>query len=335
MSKFDFEIKNVPIMIRFATIGSGVIVDSFLRGASHDPRFVFRAVYSRTPERAADFAARYGVGTTFTSLQALAACPHVDAVYIASPNAFHAPQAIMLMEHGKHVLCEKPLAHSLAEGKAMVRAARANRVVLMEAMKTTLMPNFTQVRNALPRIGPVRRYFAQFCQYSSRYDRFKEGEICNAFRAGLGNGSLRDLGVYGLAPLVYLFGMPQRLQASGTLLSTGVDGQGSLVLTYPGMEAVVMFSKISDSFLPSEIQGENGRIVIAKLSTMSRPSLELRDGTTEDLSVPVMEDDMYYELKEFIDTIEDRREESAVNTHRMSLDVLNLIDKAGKIIQSK
>jgi predicted dehydrogenase len=154
LSKFDFEIKNVPIMIRFATIGSGVIVDSFLRGASHDPRFVFQAVYSRTPERAADFAALYGVGATFTSLQALAACPYVDAVYIASPNAFHAPQAIMMMEHGKHVLCEKPLAYSLAEGKAMVRAARANRVVLMEAMKNTLMPNFTQVRNALPGLEP-------------------------------------------------------------------------------------------------------------------------------------------------------------------------------------
>ncbi len=322
-------------MIRFATIGSGVIVDSFLRGASHDRRFVLQAVYSRTPERAAEFAARYGVGTTFTSLQTLADCPQIDAVYIASPNAFHAPQAIMMMEHGKHVLCEKPLAPSLAEGEAMVRAARANGVVLMEAMKTTLMPNFAQVRNALPRIGTVRRYFAQFCQYSSRYDRFKAGEVCNAFRAGLGNGSLRDLGVYGLAPLVHLFGMPQSLQASGTLLSTGVDGQGTLVLTYPGMEAVVMFSKISDSFLPSEIQGEKGRILIGKLSTMSRPSLELGDGTTEDLSVPVMEDDMYYELKEFIDTIEAGSGESPVNTHRKSLDVLCLVDEAGKIIQSK
>lgn len=322
-------------MIRFATIGSNVIVDSFLRGAAHDSRFTLQAVYSRTQERAVEFAARHGAQQTFTSPEALAACPQVDAVYIASPNSFHAPQAIMMMEHGKHVLCEKPLAPSFAEGEAMTRAARRHGVVLMEAMKTTLMPNFFRVKEALPHIGKARRFFAQFCQYSSRYDNFKKGVVSNAFRAGMGTGALRDLGVYGLAPLVHLFGMPQQLQASATLLSTGVDGQGSVLMTYPEMEAVVEFSKISDSFLPSEIQGERGRILIGKLSTMKNPVLELRDGTTTDLSVPTLEDDMYYELKEFIDVIESGTGESGINTHQRSLDVLRLVDRAGEIIQSK
>ena len=322
-------------MIRFATIGSNVIVDSFLKGAAHDSRFQLQAVYSRTQERAAEFADKYGVKHTYTSLEALAADPHLDAVYIASPNCFHAPQAILMMEHGKHVLCEKPLAPSFAEGKAMTEAARRSGVVLMEAMKTTLMPNFFRVKEALPQIGTVRRFFAQFCQYSSRYDNLKKGIVSNAFRAGMGNGALRDLGVYGLAPLVHLFGMPQQLQASATLLSTGVDGQGTVLMTYPGMEAVVEFSKVSDSFLPSEIQGENGRILLGKLSTVKDPVLVMRDGTTTDLSVPTIADDMYYELKEFIDVIESGAAESAVNTHQRSLDVLELVDKAGKIIQSK
>ncbi|HRW94451.1 MAG TPA: Gfo/Idh/MocA family oxidoreductase [Bacteroidales bacterium] len=322
-------------MIRFATIGSNVIVDSFLRGAAHDPRFQLQAVYSRTQERATEFADKYGVKHTYTSLEALAADPHVDAVYIASPNCFHAPQAMLMMEHGKHVLCEKPLAPSFAEGKAMTREARRHGVVLMEAMKTTLLPNFFRIKEALPQIGTVRRFFAQFCQYSSRYDNFKKGIVSNAFRAGMGNGALRDLGVYGLAPLVHLFGMPQQLQASAILLSTGVDGQGTVLMTYPGMEAVVEFSKISDSFLPSEIQGENGRILLGKLSTVKDPVLVMRDGTTTDLSVPTIADDMYYELKEFIDVIESGAAESAVNTHQRSLDVLQLVDRAGKIIQSK
>ena len=142
----------------------------------------------------------------------------------------------------------------------------------------------------------------------------------------MGNGALRDLGVYGLAPLVHLFGMPQQLQASAIRLSTGVDGQGSVLMTYPGMEAVVLFSKISDSRLPSEIQGEAGRIVIQQLSNMERPVLELRDGSVTDLSVPTLEDNLYYELKEFLDVIESGAGESAVNTHQRSLDVLRLVD---------
>jgi hypothetical protein len=63
--------------------------------------------------------------------------------------------------------------------------------------------------------------------------------------------------------------------------------------------------------------------------------LELRDGTTTDLSVPTLEDDMYYELKEFIDVIESGTGESGINTHQRSLDVLRLVDRAGEIIQSK
>ncbi|HPW77809.1 MAG: 1,5-anhydro-D-fructose reductase [Bacteroidetes bacterium ADurb.Bin037] len=315
-------------MIRFATIGSNVIVDSFLRGAAHDPRFQLQAVYSRTQERATEFAAKHGAKQTFTSLEALAACPQVDAVYIASPNIFHAPQAILMMEHGKHVLCEKPLAPSFLEGKAMIVAARRYGVVLMEAMKTTLLPNFFRVKETLPCIGTVRRVFVQFCQYSSRYDNFKKGVVSNVFQSGMGGGALRDLGVYGLALVVHLFGMPRQLQTSKMLLSTGVDGQGSVLMGYPEMEAVVVFSKISDSFLPSEIQGENGRILIGKLSTMEDPVLVMRDGTATELSVPTIADEMYYQVKEFIDVIESGAKESAVNTHQRSLDVLELVDRA-------
>ena len=81
-------------MIRFATIGSGHIVEQFLTEAQKHPDFTLTAVYSRTGERAAEFAAQWGAALTFTDLNQLAACPEVDAVYIASPNLCHAEQAM-------------------------------------------------------------------------------------------------------------------------------------------------------------------------------------------------------------------------------------------------
>ena len=90
--------------IRVATIGSSKIAESFLKGASHDPRFCHAAVYSRTPERGRQFAAAHGVEKVYTSLEELAASPDIDAVYIASPNLLHAPQAILMMDAGKSVL---------------------------------------------------------------------------------------------------------------------------------------------------------------------------------------------------------------------------------------
>ena len=130
-------------MIRFATIGSGHIVEQFLTEAKKHPEFTLTAVYSRTGERAAEFAARWEAPLTFTDLSSLAACPEVDAVYIASPNLCHAEQAMTLMKAGKHILCEKPMATTYIDCDGMVLQAHNSRVILLEAMRTLFAPGCT------------------------------------------------------------------------------------------------------------------------------------------------------------------------------------------------
>ena len=131
----------------------------------------------------------------------------------------------------------------------------------------------------LPKIGRVRRYFASYCQYSSRYDRFKNGDVANAFRAEFSNGSLMDNGVYGVYPMVALFRSAAVRALGCGAAAYGVDGQGTLVCRYDGMDAVVVHSKIADSSLPSEIQGENGRIVIDRINAIDSAWIIFRDGT--------------------------------------------------------
>ena len=128
--------------IRFGVVGTNFISDWVIAGARQDERFELAAICSRTQETADAFAAKHGIPHTFTSLEAMAASPLVDAIYIASPNFLHAQQSILCMEHGKHVLCEKPMASNAREVRAMLDAARRNGVTLMEAMKPTLTPNF-------------------------------------------------------------------------------------------------------------------------------------------------------------------------------------------------
>ena len=96
----------------------------------------------------------------------------------------------------------------------------------MEAMKTTLLPNFQVIKENIHRIGKVRRYFTSFCKYSSRYDKYKNGEILNAFKPELSNGALMDIGVYCIEPIINLFGKPKSIKANGFMLESGVDGQG-------------------------------------------------------------------------------------------------------------
>ncbi|KFZ42309.1 gfo/Idh/MocA family oxidoreductase [Anoxybacillus flavithermus] len=317
-------------MIRFATIGTNWITEAFIRAAKQVPSFHLQAVYSRQKETAHTFAEKTGATQTFTNLHELAACDDIDAVYIASPNAFHAEQAMMLMNHGKHVICEKPLASNVKEIEAMIETARKNDVVLMEAMKTTCLPNFQTIQHHLPKIGRIRRYVASYCQYSSRYDAFKQGTIANAFHPAFSSGALMDLGVYCLYPLVVLFGEPKAIQAHSVRLSSGVDGEGSIILDYGEMDAVVMYSKIANSYTPAEIQGEEGTIVIDAIHTPTRVHIHYRDGRIEDITVPQPYEPMYYEALEFMTLIERGEKESTINSHTRSLATMKIMDKARK-----
>jgi predicted dehydrogenase len=308
-------------MIRFATIGTSWITDEFIRSGRQVEGFCLQAVYSRNEETARQFAAKHEVKNVFTDLSTMAQSDSIDAVYIASPNSLHAQQALLFLNNKKHVLCEKPLASNAKEAAAMTKAAKANGVLLMEALKTAFMPAMQSVRENLDKIGKIRRYFASYCQYSSRYDLYKAGKNPNTFNPQFSNGALMDLGVYCLYPAIALFGRPLEIKASGLLLDSGVDGAGSIFMKYPEMDAVIMYSKITHSVLPSEIQGEKGSITIDKIGQPGKVQIYYHNGTTEDIT-PTQKDAMYYEIQEFIRLIK----EDCVNSQQLSLDVIRVMD---------
>lgn len=318
--------------VRFGVIGTNTISDKVIAAARLDSRFELTAVCSRTIERAEEFAGRHGIQHVFTSLEEMAESPFVDAVYIATPNCMHADQAVLCMSRGKHVLCEKPMASNAKEVKRMIEASEKFNVTLMEAMISTLNPNFAVVRERLDEIAPVRRYFSSYCQYSSRYDKFKEGVILNAFKKELSNGAVMDIGIYTIYPMVVLFGKPDSIQAQGSLLSTGVDAQGAVNFRYDGMDASVIYSKISDSFLPSEIQGENGTLTMDQMhitnSVTFRPHSEGRKLCGgESIGEVLQMNPYFYEIEEFIDLIVEGKRESLVNSHQNSLSTIEIIDE--------
>ena len=318
--------------MRFAVIGTNWITDRFLEATQLLDDFQLTAVYSRTEERAREFADKYKVDTTYTSVEALAQSDQVDAVYIASPTAFHAEHAITCMSGGKHVLVEKPLASNVKEVEKMIETAKEHQVLLMEAMKTTLVPNFAKLKENLDKIGPVRRYVANFCQYSSRYDQYKEGIVLNAFKPELSNGSLMDIGVYCLYPMVALFGAPDEVKANAYMLDSGVDGEGNVLATYQDLIGVSMFSKITNSSLPSEIQGEKGSIVIGKFSDMQDIRIIYHDGTEEVIETDQRKETMYYETKAFIDTWKAGKLENETNNWDISLKTMKLLDESRRQI---
>jgi Predicted dehydrogenases and related proteins len=290
-------------MIRFAVVGTNWITRQFVDAAHETGNYKLTAVYSRSLEQAQAFANDYLVEHLFTSLEEMANSDVIDAVYIASPNSLHFPQTKLFLSHKKHVICEKPLASNIAEVEEAIELARENQVVLFEAFKTASLPNFLQLQQSLGKVGKMRKAFINYCQYSSRYQRYLDGENPNTFNPAFSNGSIMDIGFYCLASAVALWGEPDSVKATASLLESGVDAHGVAVLDYGDFSVTLQHSKVSDSVLPSEIQGEKGSLVVEKISECQKVSFIPRGAKAQDLTQPQHINTMLYEAERFAQLI--------------------------------
>ena len=291
-------------MIRFAIVGTNWITRQFVDAAHETGKMKLTAVYSRSLDQAQSFSKDYRVEHLFTSLEQMAQSEDVDAVYIASPNALHCQQALLFLQHKKHVICEKPLASNLREVEAMIACARDNQVVLFEAFKTASLPNFLILHQSLPKVCKLSKALINYCQYSSRYQRYLDGENPNTFNPAWSNGSIMDIGYYCLATAVSLWGEPYKVTATASLLESGVDAHGTVVMDYGDFDVTLLHSKVSQSLVPSEIQGEEGSLVIEQVSECQRVSFMPRGARVQDLSHPQHINTMLYEAETFARLVE-------------------------------
>lgn len=312
--------------IRFATIGSSPITDRFLEAAHTCPDFEHYAVYSRNLESGKAFADKHNVSIVYDSLDALANDSCIDAVYIATPNALHCSQTIQMLCAGKHVLCEKALCSNYKEAVLMFETAKKHNVILLEAMRSLTDPGMIWIKNNLKELGEIRQATLAFCQYSSRYDNFKNGNPSNIFSKEMSSGSLMDIGIYCIEPLIYLFGKPNQIFASMVPVRTGIDGCGTVLASYETMTAQLIHSKISACDAPSVIQGEKGAMYIDTIYCPHHVTIKYNNGETKNYTSTVTDNNMMYETQAIIDAIRGERELSVYEN--VSLASMELLDEA-------
>lgn len=186
-------------------------------------RLGLAAVCGRSEERTAQAAAQYGWESYETDWRKLVARDDIDVVDICTPGDSHAEIAVAALAAGKHVVCEKPLANSVAEAEAMVEAARRAReagVRSMVAFNYRRVPALALARQLIEqgRLGTVHQVRAQYLQ-----DWLVDPEFPLAWRLRkdrAGSGALGDLGAHSVDAAQYLTG--QRISSVGALLETFV-----------------------------------------------------------------------------------------------------------------
>lgn len=256
-------------MLNLGVIGTGWITDSFVQGALATGLYRLYAVYSRNLETAEQFGKKYGAQQYAADLNEFLALADLDVVYIASPNAFHYAQSKKAILAKKHVIVEKSAFSNIRETEDILSLARENGVFVFEAARHIFERNFYVLKEQLKAIGEIRGANLTYMKYSPRYDLVLKGEHTNIFALECSAGTLYDLGVYPVYTAVALFGKPVSCHYFCTKVRTGVDGIGIIVFRYDGFDVVMQTGKIADSFLPSEIYGSLGTIILGSMNDIS------------------------------------------------------------------
>ena len=184
--------------VRFAAVGLGNISDIFMKAASQSTKCKVTGIVSgHVAEKAPKYKSLYGIAEksiyTYETFDEMAHNPNIDAVYIGLPNSMHAEYTIRAAKAGKHVLCEKPMAISSAECRAMIDACKQANVKLMIAYRVHYDPIWLRVKELARSgaIGEIQGFQGGF------YGNFKAGQW-RLDRKFSGGGSLMDLGIYPL-----------------------------------------------------------------------------------------------------------------------------------------
>lgn len=319
--------------IKYGTIGSGWITDSWITAASSSGKWTLHSIYSRRDEQAKAFGSKHNCSNTYTSLEQFAADKHLQAVYVASPNSHHYDHAKQMLRAKKHVILEKPATSTVAELEDLFRIAEEEAVVLIEAFRHIQEANFKILQKAITeehKLGRIYGASFSYASYSSRYTNVLDGETPNIFSLEFSGGSLVDVGVYPVCFAVALFGKPRSEVYAPFICKTGVDGGGVIVLRYDGFGVQINNSKGYSSSAQNEVYGENGTITInASTDISTLKHWDPRTKETEELARPYKAPDkpnvnMEEEAVEFARIIEEKDTEAAKELEEISKIVIGI-----------
>ena len=265
--------------LRLGILGAAGIARLFTRGVAGSPLVSVEAVASRTAAKAADFAKSESVPRSHGSYEALLADPSIEAIYIPLPNDLHAEWTIRATNAGKHVLCEKPLAMTGAEARAMFAAAHANGVHLAEAYPYMSQPQTLRMRELLAKIGRIQVITAAFGFSLTTPEGAPLGDPANIrLDPARGGGGLRDAGTYSMSLARIAAGeRPSRVMASAKWTKGGVDQVIAATVEFPSGALAQVSCCMSGAFhRAAVIVGESGVIETSYLNHAPEGKLPLR-----------------------------------------------------------
>jgi predicted dehydrogenase len=223
-------------IVRYGLISTARIgFTAHVPGAATSRNSEIVAVSSRNLASAEAKAKEHDIPLAFGSYQEMIDCDEIDAVINTLPNSMHHEWTIKAAEAGKHILCEKPLSATMAEGREMAAAAKTNKVILVEAFTPRWNKQMRTVRTLITdgEIGDVTMLEAGLSFTTANPEDIR-------FNKELAGGSLMDAGCYAVYAVRYAMSAEPVSACAFDRKRSGVDVDTTFngFLRFPGIGAV-------------------------------------------------------------------------------------------------
>lgn len=313
--------------IRWGILGCGRIARKFASDLRlvNDAELV--AVGARELSTAQAFAKEFPAKHVHGSYDALVNNPEVDVIYVATPHGLHHQHVMLCLQHKRAVLCEKAFALNFKQASEMIALAKAQHVFLMEAFWTRFLPHYLVMKQMIAegKVGAIQYINAEF--------GFKPTPpfAQRIYDPKLGGGALLDIGVYPVFLALDILGKPDRIEASMTPSSTGVDQQCAIQFFYAnGAIAQLFCSFASNLATGADISGDQGRIRFTHRFHGPTTHLEYYPGivdTRQRIEFEKASGNGYeYEARHVGECLRNNRTESPVLTHSFTLLLMQTLD---------
>ncbi|EHJ00890.1 oxidoreductase domain protein [Clostridium sp. DL-VIII] len=322
--------------MRLGIMGSGMIVKDFLSINPPLENLELTAICGRKSSEGiiTELKNKYNIKEIFYDYDELLKCD-LDAIYIALPNNLHFEFAKKALEANKNVIVEKPFTSTYKEALILSDLAKEKKLFVFEAITNQYLPNYKKIKELLPTLGNIKIVQCNYSQYSSRYDKFKVGNVLPAFDPKFSGGALMDLNIYNIHYAVGLFGKPKNVEYHANV-ERGIDTSGVLLLDYGNFKCVCIGAKDCRAPIANNIQGDEGCIYQdTPANVCERFELIKNDGTSTVINENNYEHRMANEFIEFADMIENNDLEGCYRMLEHSLivsEVQTIARKKGGIV---
>ena len=324
--------------MKIGILGAGMIVQDFLTFANQVEGLELKGICATVEEQKVieDMANLNNIKYCYTDFDEMLKNSEIDTIYIAVPNHLHYVFTKKALESEKNVVCEKPFTTNFDEAKELAEIAMEKKLFLFEAVSTRFLPNVLKIKELLPKLGKIKIFSANYSQYSSRYDAFKQGTTLPAFDPQKAGGALMDLNIYNINLVVTLFGKPKKVDYQANI-ERGIDTSGVLNLDYGDFKFVGIAAKDCKAPIMTNIQGDEGCIVIDSSANIVDNFILLKNQATQNqemISEKYQENNgkhrMHHEFDAFISIISNKDYKEAERLMDITLTTMEIQTEARK-----